>query len=181
MGDRTHVTIQYPAWADVLLAAEVGEDDLSRFWGDDREISQKLEAEDASASSNLSWIFLDECNWAEHPQEDLLKALHIPYDKEWGAGASYSAGFGKCRLENGGMILLEAADDQQSGELERLIRLYKENGRDAAIEKLDEIAARRSVHEFGNIRFVPPTPEQIQRIIDLLCPDGVIEEIRKAA
>lgn len=185
MGDRTHVTIRYPAWADVLLAAALGEKDLDRFYGDDREVSEaittKIEAYDAYVTSSYSWFALDSYRSGMLPMGDLFQSLCIPFDIEWDTSDDGGAGIGGYRLEGDQMNYLESFNEDDSWSMAHLIHLYKEQGRDAAIQELDDLASQRSVHDFGDVRFVPPTPEQKQRIIDLLCPDDAIEETRKAA
>lgn len=175
MGDRTWASITYPAWAEPLLAAaqypERG--DFSDFWGDERQLAYDGSWDvDRERWSNTTQLGESECNYGNHPQADVCRELGIPFDTRWDNGGEYSAGEGFARVgANGQLEEHEYYHEAAFSEIARLVYLLHEKGPDAAAKRLAEIAAAGFFREVRPIERCAPTPQQIDRLIELLCPD----------
>jgi len=173
MGDRTYAQITYPAWADILIAAHLGERHLARFWGDNRRYSERIQSEEIELTSTTTWLGENECNYGEHPMQKILVALGIPFDNEWDEGANYKSGRGVCRRgTDGEMTHIEKEYFSDANILGELTEMLIEEGGDAVLEKLKNYTDN-PLYTARPIHYVPPTPEQIDRIISLLC-DGPV-------
>ena len=183
MSDRTYASITYPAWADILIADYYVDKDLDRFWGDDRIISESLPTDEEQVFTSFTWVGASECNYGQHPLQDVLYKLEIPFDNEWYEGGNYGPGRGVMRRDvNGEMVHQEVENLSDANRLVELVHLYQTEGSKSALDMLDALSGelRFSARPIGH---VPPTAEQIDRIISLLCdgPDRREENLEKAA
>lgn len=125
MGDRTHVALIVPVYAEPLLDA--------------LEAAASLTAIDvASLSDGTLLLTEEEVDYANSALEPILRAAHIPYDKRWDAGCEYSAGEGRCRRSAEGDYKLDEAHHDDMGEAYwAVLKAYQRGGVEAAKPLLD--------------------------------------------